>query len=83
MIDPYSPWKKYFDFKKYSASMQCAWQKCGSAAPDTVIKNGLTEGATYIKFGLPTALGVTDPPVPLQVGNFLITWYVKVRGAQW
>lgn len=81
MIDPYVQWKKYFDFKKYSAQMQCKWQKCGENGPDVDEKNGLTEGATYIKFGLPTALAATDPPVPLEVGNFIITWYVKVRGA--
>lgn len=81
MIDPFTQWKKYFDFKKYSAQMQCQWQKCEPNAPNASVKNGLTEGATYIKFGLPTNLGVTDPPTPLQVGNFIITWYVKVRGA--
>jgi len=25
MIDPTKIWKKYFDLKKYSASLQCKW----------------------------------------------------------
>jgi len=52
-----------------------------TGAPAAVAKNGLTEGATYLKFAMPTALGATVPPVALQVGTVIVTWYVTVRGA--
>ena len=81
VIDPYTQWKKYFDFKKYSAQQQCKWQKCGDYFDGATDPTGLTEGATYFKFGLPSNLDTTEPPVPLQVGSFIVTWYVKVRGA--
>jgi len=33
-IDAARPWKKYFDFKKYSASMKLPWAKTSDANPD-------------------------------------------------
>lgn len=39
------------------------------------------KGATYMGFMCPAAVPQADPPMPLNVGSFHVTWYVTVRGA--
>ena len=79
-IDSRREFKKYFDFKQYSAQQQLKWRKTTEAAPGSTKVNGLSEGATYFRFDTHVAV---DPEVAgvLQVGLVQATWYVTVRGA--
>lgn len=72
--------KKYFNFKQYSAQQQLKWRKTSEAKPGSAASNLLSEGATYFRFDTHTPV---DPEIAgvLQVGTIQATWYVTVRGA--